>query len=105
MSKLVDQGSFGPSSRASKYTVLPSGDQVYSLSSPSGLEGTSASRPWLSQVGSPVSLPSVPKLAAKSCERRPSIHTFQWRMKSWSYTLPLDLLAALSSKRVLVQAR
>src|SRR5882724_2450290 len=105
MSKFVDHGSVLAAMRTSKYTVLPSGENVYSLSSPNGLEGMSPSMPRLSRVGSAEMFPSGVNLAMYNCERRPSDQVSQWRTNSLSYTLPLALLAALASRRCLVQAR
>src|SRR5688572_12624548 len=93
MSKLVDHGSVLPAMRALKYTVLPSAEKAYSLSSPNGLDGTSPSMPALKWN----SLPGLPssRSAMNSCERRTKI---------LSYTVPVALSASRASSFFLLQS-
>src|SRR5579885_3860546 len=92
MSKFVDHGSSRPAMRTSKYTVLPSGENAYSASSPNGFDGMSPSMPLLNRRGRfrndwPGAASSMSTMY--NCERRPSAQLSQWRTNSLSYNRPL----------------
>jgi hypothetical protein len=58
-------------------TLVLSGENVYSLASPNGFDGTSASSIAVSDVGSTARPFSI--CNTKSCEMRPSLHVSQCR--------------------------
>src|SRR5688572_28444337 len=74
-SKLVDHGSDLPLRRAENTSFEPSGENVYSLASPNGLEGTSASSAALTDTGS-VATPLL-SLSTNSCEIVPLLQVSQ----------------------------
>jgi len=75
----VDHGSCLPASRAVNTTALPSGEKVISSGPPKGLEGQSASMPFMTSTGSPPCAGMT-----KTCDLRPSFHVSQWRTNSLS---------------------
>jgi hypothetical protein len=76
-SKFVDHGSDLPFTRASNTTLLPSGENVYSLASPNGFDGTSASNVFVSESGATARPFSI--VSTNSWEMRPSLHVSQCR--------------------------
>ncbi len=70
-----------PAMRAVKQMREPSALNAHSSSPPNGFEGTSASSDFVRSTGAPA-LPSAPMGAENRCERVPSLHVSQWRMKS-----------------------
>src|SRR5690606_2662208 len=103
MSKFVDQGSEAPLIRAVKASLVLSGEKAYSLESPNGLEGTSASREALTETGSPARPFSMS--ATKSCDTRPSFQVSQCRTNRRSNVMPVCGDVAFISRRSLEHRR
>ena len=79
-SKLVDQASSRPASRAVKTTSWPSGVKVNSSGPPQGFDGVSASMQCHHVDRRDFPAEGI----TNRCERRPSLQVSQWRTKSRS---------------------